>query len=78
MLEEETRIRRRLALGGCDPVPHRLLGLAADRLGHLVGEDPGTAQIALVPADALALALLLDPPPSLDADLAELRRILDA
>src|SRR5580765_5487199 len=43
VLEEETRIRRRLGLRGRDPVAHRLLGLAADRLGHLVGEDSSAA-----------------------------------
>src|SRR5215208_1072298 len=58
VLEEEARIRRRLGLRGRDPLAHRLLGLGADRLRHLLGQDPGSAQVALVPADTLALAFL--------------------
>src|SRR5215203_574189 len=61
VLEEETRVRRRLGLRSRDAVAHRLLGFGADRLGHVLGQDPGSAQIALVPAYAFALALLFDP-----------------
>src|SRR5689334_1318321 len=61
VLEQEPRIRGLLRLGGRDPVPHGLLGLGADRLGHLVRENPRAAQVGLVTPDALALALLLDP-----------------
>src|SRR6188472_2566709 len=46
MLEEERGIRRRLGLRRRDPVAHRLLRLAADRLGHLVRENARAAQVA--------------------------------
>src|SRR5512133_3840437 len=73
VLEDETRIRGLLGFRGRDPFAHRLRGLGADRLGHLVGEDPRAAQVALVPADALAFALLLDPLPG-DVRLWVVRR----
>src|SRR3954469_15327063 len=60
MLEDEPGIRRRLGLCGRDPVAHPLLGLRTDRLGHLVREDTGPTQIALVAPETLALLLLLD------------------
>src|SRR5438552_6185659 len=61
VLEEKPRIGGRLSLGGRDPLAHRLLGLSAKRLGHLVRQDPGPPQVALVAAEALAFLFLLDP-----------------
>src|SRR6266511_2738151 len=66
VLEEQTGIRRRLGLGLCDRGPHQVCGLRADRLGHLVREQPGPAEITLIAAEALALFLLLD---SLEVDV---------
>ena len=60
MVEDERHVGRRLGLGRRDPVSHRLLRLGANRLGHLVGQDPRPPQIALVAADAFFLAFLFD------------------
>src|SRR5215210_8482165 len=57
VLEQELRPRRRLGLGLADRCAHRVRGLRTDRLRHLVRQQARPAQVALVPADALALAL---------------------
>src|SRR4029453_13378394 len=49
--EEGARVGRLLGLGRSDPVAHGLLSLGPNRLGHLVREDPGAPQVALVPGD---------------------------
>src|SRR4026209_157732 len=59
VLEDERCIGRRLGLGGGDPVAHRLRRLGANRLRHLVGEDPRPPQVRLVAAQAFVLALFL-------------------
>src|SRR5262245_19409100 len=61
MVEDESRIGRRLGLGGRDPRAHRLEGLLLHALGGLVVEDPEPAQVALEAADALVGARLLHP-----------------
>src|SRR6476646_3419945 len=61
VLEQQPGVRGLLRLGRRDPVAQRLVGLAADGLGHLVREDPGAPQVAPVAAAALPLLLLLDP-----------------
>src|SRR3954465_1006108 len=61
MLEQQGRIGRRLRLGRGDPRAERLDRLGPRRLGQLVAQDSGPAQVRLVPAQALAAFLLLDP-----------------
>ena len=56
VLEEQPEVRGLLGFGRCDPVAHGLLGLGPDRLGHLVGEDPGAPQVALVAPDEIGRA----------------------
>src|SRR5436190_18055950 len=60
VLEDQLRVRRRLGLGGRDPLPHCLRRLNLDPLHGVVLEQPAPAQVALVPPDALAGTLLLD------------------
>src|SRR5689334_14030053 len=60
VLEDEARVGRRLGLRLRDPVPQRLLCLAAHPGDEVVVEDPALAQACLEAADALAPALLLD------------------
>src|ERR687886_900241 len=59
--EEELRVGRRLRLGLRDPAAHELLRLGAHRLRLLGVEDAQPLEVPLVAADALALALLLNP-----------------
>ena len=61
VLEEERR-GRRAARPRPAAIPSRMRArrLGADRLGHLVRQDPRAPQVRLVAADALARALLLD------------------
>src|SRR5437773_682387 len=59
--EEELGIGRRLGLGLRDSAAHQLLRLGSHRLGLLRVEHAQPFEVRLVAADALALALLLDP-----------------
>src|SRR6476659_5733537 len=58
--EENGRVGIGLGLRLRDRVAHELSRLLADRVAHLVGEQPAPLEVALVAADALAPALLLD------------------
>src|SRR5947209_12298560 len=60
VLEQERRIGRRLGLGLLDSLAQHFERLRPDRLGELVAEHPGTPQVGLVAAEALAATLLLD------------------
>src|SRR3954464_12893200 len=60
VLEDERRVGRRLRRGRGDPRGQQVDRLGARGLGGLVGEQPQAAQVALVAAEALVLALLLD------------------
>src|SRR5256885_10416509 len=59
--EEELRVGRRLGLGLCDPAAHELLCLGPHLLGAGGVQHAEPLEVRLVTADALALALLLDP-----------------
>src|ERR671936_2507992 len=59
--EEELRVGRRLGLGLRDPAAHELLRLGAHGLRVLGLQHAQPLEVRLVAADALALALLLDP-----------------
>src|SRR5215217_5428410 len=60
-LEDERRIGVGERLGFGDPAPHDLGGLGLDLRRQLAREDAETAQVGVVAANALPLALLLDP-----------------
>src|SRR6476660_9468051 len=53
VLEQERDVRRRLGLRCGDARPQRVRCLRANRLGEVVVEDPGAAQVALEAPDAL-------------------------
>src|ERR671929_1661533 len=59
--EEELRVGRRLGLGLRDPAAHELLRLGSHLLGAAGLQHAEPLEVRLVAADALALALLLDP-----------------
>src|SRR5438105_11595577 len=61
MREEELRVGRRLGLGLRDAAAHELLRLGAHLLGVRGIQHAEPLEVRLVAADALALALLLDP-----------------
>src|SRR5918994_6575912 len=61
VLEEQADVGRRLGLGGRNPGPHHVRGILLDRLFEIVVQDALPAEIALVAAEALIGALLLDP-----------------
>src|SRR5579862_2120499 len=61
VVEDELGIRLGLGLRLGDPDAHRLERVVLDLLRRRVVEDAEGAEVALVPADALVLALLLDP-----------------
>src|SRR3954467_7161431 len=58
VLEHQRRVGERLRLSGGDPVAHQPRRLGAHGLGRPVGEQPEPAQVGLVTAEALVLALL--------------------
>src|SRR5512133_3603030 len=60
VLEQQRDVRRRLGLGGGDPLAHQLSRPGPDLVSLRVVENAEPPQIALVAADALALLLLLD------------------
>src|SRR3954469_17331171 len=59
--EDQRRVGRGLGLGGCNPFAQYLCGIRPDGLDGRVREQPESAQVGLVAADALALLLLFHP-----------------
>src|SRR5438874_395691 len=57
--EQELDVGGRLRLGIGDARAHRVGSFGTDRGGEIVVQDPGATQVALEPADALPLLLLL-------------------
>src|SRR5207302_7093865 len=60
VLEKQSDVRSRLGFRGSDSGPHRRGRFVLDRFVEIVAEDALTAQIALVPSEALVPDLLLD------------------
>ena len=69
VLEDERRVRRRLGLGGRDPVAHRARRLAADLLRQRVGRGPEPPQVAARSGPTHSFALLLLDPLEVDVRL---------
>src|SRR6188472_607814 len=61
VLEDQLGIRRRLGLGGGDPLAHHIGGLGAHGLDRRLVEQPGPLEVPLVTPQTLVLLLLLDP-----------------